>query len=90
MRSRREWKNSQSSMKQLHCNQELPVAYNIDTIISTHENYIYQNIKMEFIISKKLENVMRGKSRQFTWMIYTYWIKSVLNILEEKRGFEKT
>ena len=43
--------------------------------------------------NKKLENVVgkvRGKSGQFARMIYTYWIKLVLHILEEKRGFEKT
>ena len=63
MRRRWGWKNSQSSMKQLHCNQVLLVAYNIDTMISTHENYIYQNMKMEFILSKKLENQMSWEGR---------------------------
>ena len=40
-------------------------AYNIDTMILTCENYIYHNIKMGHILSKKLENVVgkvRGKS----------------------------
>ena len=52
-------------MKQGHWNQVLPVAYNIDTMILTCENYIYHNIKMGHILSKKLENVVgkvRGKS----------------------------
>ena len=65
MRRRWDWKNSQSSMKQSHWNQVLPMAYNIDTMLLTCENCIYHNINMEHILSKKLENVVgkvRGKS----------------------------
>ena len=46
----------------------LPVAYNIDKMISTHENYIYQKIKMEYILSKKIRKCRR-KSEREEWII---------------------
>ena len=55
-------------MKQGHWNQVLPVAYNIDKMISTHENCIYQNIKMEYILSKKIRKCRR-KSEREEWTI---------------------
>ena len=35
-----------------------PPYLKANTMISAHENYIYQNIKMEYIQSKRLENVV--------------------------------
>ena len=65
----------------------LPVAYNIDTMTSTPENYIYQNIKMEYMLSNKLENLIwqLRKEEQIVGLNdldFLAWIR--LYVLEER------